>query len=101
MNFLGIFGIGCRQTAKQGIRTEGVVTEVYTCWWFRVNTQAVRVGGGNTARYPHIITFTYTVDGTAYTGKRFVSHVYSRPQEGQRITVYYEAAKPEKYAVKL
>lgn len=101
MSLLRLFGIGCRSTMTQGSKTSGIITDVYTCWWLRVNTQAVRIGLNDTARYPYIITFAYTVDGTEYRGRRFVGPASDRPQEGQKITVYYETQNPGKYAVKL
>lgn len=95
---LRMFGIGA-SGAFAGGQTEGTVTEVKTCYWFKVNTKPVRTYWGDGAVYPSIIHFTYTVYGQTYHGKRWVHWNKRCPVKGERITVYYEEAAPEKYAV--
>ena len=93
-----MFGIGT-SGAVAGGQTVGTVTKVTTCYWFKVNTKAVRTRPGDGALYPHIIHFTYRVGGQAYEGKRWVMWNKRCPVKDERITVYYEKNAPEKYAV--
>lgn len=95
---LRMFGIGVAD-AIAGEQTEGVVTEVKTCWGLKVNTKPIRGSAIDGALFPHIICFTYTVDGGAYRGKRYVNWNKRCPVKDERIVVYYERENPEKYAV--
>ena len=95
---LRIFGIGMTK-ALTGAQTEGVVTRVDTCWWLKVNTKAVRVHMGDGAQFPHIIHFTYTVEGQTYQGKRYVNWNKRCPQKDEKLMVWYEKEKPANYAV--
>ena len=96
--FLRMFGIGA-SGAFAGGQTEGTVTEVKTCYWFKVNTMPVRTYWGDGAVYPSIFHFTYTVYGQTYHGKRWVHWNKRCPVKGEKIAVHYEEAAPEKYAV--
>lgn len=96
--FLRMFGIGA-SNAIAGCQTEGIVAEVKTCFWFKVNTKPVRTHTGDGAVYPHIIHFTYCVAGQTYTGKRWVQWNKRCPVKGEKIIVHYEEDTPEKYAV--
>jgi len=93
-----MFGIGVTK-AIAGEKTEGVVTEVKTCWWLKVNTKPVRRSAIDGALFPHIIHFTYSVGGQVYKGKRYVNWNKRCPVKDERITVHYEAENPEKYTV--
>lgn len=95
---LRMFGIGVTNAIAGG-QTEGTVTEVKTCYWFKVNTKPVRRYSGDGAVYPHIIHFTYQVGGKILTGKRFVQWNKRCPVKDEKITVYYEKDAPEKFAV--
>lgn len=96
--FLRIFGIGATD-AFAGGETIGTITEVKRCWWLKVNTKPIRKNMFDGALFPHIIHFTYNINGQTYTGKRYVSYKKRCPFQGEQITVYYEADAPEKYAV--
>ena len=95
---LRMFGIGVTN-AIAGEQAEGVVTEVKTCWWLKVNTKPVRRSAIDGALFPHIIHFTYSVGGQTYKGKRYVNWNKRCPVKDERITVHYERENPEKYAV--
>ena len=58
---LRMFGIGVTNAIAGG-QTEGTVTEVKTCYWFKVNTKPVLRNMFNGALFPHIIHFTYCVN---------------------------------------
>ena len=98
--FLRMFGLGAAN-ALAGEETQGTVTRVNTCYWLKVNTTPVRTRPGEGTRYPHIIRFTYTVDGREYTGRRWVNWNRRCPVKDEKITVHHEEAAPEKYAVLL
>lgn len=95
---LRMFGIGTANAIAGG-QTEGLVTAVKTCWWLKVNTKPVRRHALDGALFPHIIHFTYSVDGQTYKGKRYVNWNKRCPVKDERITVHYERENPEKYAV--
>ena len=93
-----MFGIGAAKAIAGG-QTEGTVTKVTTCYWFKVNTKPIRTYPGDGAVFPHIIHFAYEVDGFPYTGKRWVMWNKRCPVKDEKITVHYEEAAPEKFAV--
>lgn len=95
---LRMFGIGVAD-AIAGEQTEGVITEVKTCWWLKINTKPVRRNMFDGAVFPHIIHFTYTVNGQPYQGKRYVNWNKQCPQRGEKLTVCYKKENPAKYAV--
>ncbi len=95
---LRMFGVGTAGAIAGG-QAEGVVTEVKTCYWLKVNTKSVRRNAIDGALFPHIIHFTYTVGGQTYKGKRYVNWNKRCPVKDERITVHYERENPEKYAV--
>ena len=96
--FLRMFGIGVSDAITDG-QTEGVITDVKTCWWLKVNSKPVRRNMFDGALFPHIIHFTYCVNEQTYTGKRYVNWNKQCPMKGEKITVYYEPDRPDKYAV--
>ena len=95
---LRMFGIGVTD-AVAGEQTQGVVTQVKTCWWLKVNTKAVRTNPMDGAMFPHIILFSYTVGSQTYEGKRYVNWNKRCPVAGEKLTVYFEKNDPAKYAV--
>lgn len=98
MSFLRMFGIGAAN-ALAGGQALGTVTEVSTCYWFKVNTKPIRRHSWDGAVYPHIIRFSYEVDGKTYSGKCWVPWTVRCPVKGEQITVFYEETDPQKYAV--
>ena len=97
---LRMFGIGSANAIAGG-QTEGVVTEVKTCYWLKVNTKPVRAHSLDGALFPHIIRFTYRVGEREFSAGRYVNWNLRCPRRGERIRVYYDEAAPEKYAVLL
>ncbi len=95
---LRMFGVGATD-AIAGAQTEGVITEVKTCWWLKINTKAIRTSAMDGAKFPHIIHFTYSVAGREYQGKRYVSWQKDCPHKDEKLTVYYEPEDPARYAV--
>jgi len=95
---LRMFGIGVTG-AIAGEQTKGVVTEVKTCWWLKINTKPIRTHMMDGAVFPHVIHFTYTVSGQTYRGKRYVNWNRRCPEKGEKLIVHYEKENPAKYAV--
>ncbi len=94
-----MLGLDNKRILTGGHCTDGKVTQVKTCYWLKVNTKPVRTHALDGARFPHIIYFTYTVDGTPYTGSRYVNWNLRCPVKDEIITVYYDSENPAKYAV--
>lgn len=101
MSILQLFGIGEKKIFAQNHAVAGRVTAVKKCWWIKVNTKPVRKNMWDGAKFPHIAEFTYEVNGKTYTGQRWISYTDLPPTIGKAIKVYYDGAKPQKYAVKL
>lgn len=101
MNLLLLHGIGEKRILAKETAVTGTVTKVQKCWWIKINTKPVRRYSTDGAVYPHIVRFTYTVNGTAYPGMRFAGWKVDYPSEGQPIRVYYDPDSPERYAVRL
>ena len=74
MGILRALGVGSQKIAAQGNRTVGVVTSAETCWMIKVN-------------------------GTRYTGGRFLDAFTRCPDVGETIQVYVDGGDPAKYAV--
>lgn len=100
MSLTAIFGIGDRKIIEENRYVSGVICDVKTCWWLKVNTKAVRSGPTDGARFPHIAVFRYSVDGREYTGRRYFSYTLPRPAVGAALRVYYDAQNPGRWAVK-
>lgn len=101
MSFLQILGFGEKKIFEQDLAVYGKITAVKKCWWIKVNTKPVRHDMWDGAKFPHIATFSYEVDGKAYTGKKWISYDDMPPAVGKTIKVYYDHQDPAKYAVKL
>lgn len=79
----------------------GVVTGVKKLWWIKVNTKALRSHAFDGARFPHMITVEYTVNGTAYTRRKLVGVFMRCPQLGENVIVSYRPDKPGKCELEL
>lgn len=101
MSFMGSFGFGAETIKAQGHCVSGTVQDVSECWWMKVNTKPVRASSKDGAVFPHMIFFTYEVDGAQYTGRWFVNWNRTCPCKGAAIRVYYDQKQPGKYAVEL
>lgn len=101
MNLFRMFGFGSQKIISQGYETTGAVTAVDVCWWIKINTKPVRRHPLDGARFPHIITFTYSVNGVSYQGSRYVRYYLRCPGKGETIPVFYDKSDPAQYAVSL
>ena len=108
MSFLSTFGSEGRRRRQKSIaekiiaenhKTTGVITAVKTCWWIKINTKPFRRHALDGAKFPHIIYFTYTVNGAAYQGSICVDWYLRCPYKGETVTVFYKESDPAKYTV--
>lgn len=99
MHLPSFFGLGARRIIELDRHTVGTVTDVSTCWWFKVNTKPIRRSMWDGAVYPHIVRFSYSVDGVQYSASRFLNWQNSPPAVGQGFRLYYDPAKPERFAI--
>ena len=98
MNLFRIFGMWEQDILAKNCHTKGVVTLVQTSFIHVVKKPVrISINPSNTI-FSHFITFTYTVDGVVYKGKRYVDLTYRCPQKGEQIDVFYDPDQPEKYA---
>ena len=108
MSILDTFALGSKKRYRESERIVSennrivaVITGVKTCWWIKVNKKVVRLGPLDGATFPHMIYFTYYVDGVEYKGSYCVSYYLKCPNVNDKITVFYDKNDPTKYAVKL
>ena len=98
MQILRIFGLWDQEILAKNCSVKGTVTRVQTSY-IHVVKKPVRISlNPSNTIFSHFITFTYTVDGVLYQGKRYVDLTYRCPQKGEQIDVYYDPEKPYKYA---
>ena len=100
MSILTTFGVGEQKLFSEGKPVQGVVTGVKECRWLKVNTKPVRTSGMDGAKFPHIVSFRYEVEGRQYTGSRYVSWSARCPNVQEQIAVYVDGTNPAKCAVK-
>lgn len=95
-------GNGRKASAKiisENNQTTGTITAVKTCWWIKINTKPFRRHMLDGAKFPHIIYFTYAVNGAAYQGSSCVDWQLRCPNKGETVTVFYNETDPAKCAV--
>ena len=101
MALLRELGIGAQKIIAQNNRVHGVVTSAETCWMIKVNKSAFRRHSLDGAAFPHFIRFSYSVNGTEYSGGRFFDAFSRCPQVNEIIDVYVDRDDPSKYAVQV
>lgn len=98
MNLLSLFGISDRKITAHGCSVTGTVTAVSRSYLYVIKKPVRLYPNENNTRFSHYVTFTYSVDGTTYTGKRWVSCQYRCPQVGTQIPLYCDPKNPQRYA---
>lgn len=79
--------------------TKGEVVSVSKQWWLKINTKPVRLSMNDGAIYPHIIKIAYTVDGTAYTKRKWIKAGRPVPSVGAAVKLIYDEDRPNKAEV--
>lgn len=82
-------------------KTIGTVISVKKQWWLKVNTKPIRLHAFDGARFPHIITVKFVIDGQEYTKKKWVRALQECPPLNARVTVIYQEDQPAKWRVEL
>ena len=77
-------------------QTTGTVIAATKQWWMKVNRKPVRMHAMDGADFPYIIKIEYTVDGKAYTKRKWISVGNPVPQVGGNVQVIYNSDKPSK-----
>lgn len=80
-------------------QTTGTVIAISKQWWLKVNRKPVRMHALDGAEFPHIIKVQYTVDGTQYTKRKWISAGGPVPSTGSSVTVYYDSDKPSRATI--
>lgn len=98
MNILRVFGIGSGKILVRNHPADGTITKIVQTGP-QIKTKAARLyASEQNTLYSHFITFEYTVNGISYQGTLYIHLRYRCPQLGERICVYYDPKKPERYA---
>lgn len=98
MKLFSMFGIGSDRILAKDCHVKGTVTLVQDSYLYVIKKPVRLYLNESNTIVSHWITFTYTVDNIPYTGKLFISPHYRVPGKGEQIEVYYDPAKPERYA---
>lgn len=98
MKLFSMFGIGADKILAMDHHVKATVTGVGNSYLYVVKKPVRLYVNESNTLYSHWVHFTYTVDNIPYKGKLFVSLNYRCPKKGEQIDVYYDPAKPERYA---
>ena len=85
---------------EQNNITKGIIQKVAKCWWIKINTKPVRMHALDGAIFPHIMTFTYEVNGIQYKKRKYIGLRSDAIGIFENVDVYYDKDKPSKCAVK-
>ncbi len=80
---------------------KGTIQKVTKCWWIKVNQKSVRLHSLDGATFPHIMTFTYEVDGIQYKKRKYIGLRTDAIGIFGNVDVYYDKDKPSRCAIKL
>ena len=81
--------------------TKGIISSARQLWFIKINTKAVRSNSMDGAIFPSVIKVTYTVNGTDYCKRKFLSAYVRCPNQGESVTVFYQDNKPAKSRIEL
>ena len=80
--------------------TKGTIQKITKCWWIKINTKTVRIHSLDGAIFPHIMTFTYEVDGIRYTKRKYIDLRENLVGVFGNIDVYYDKEKPSRCTIR-
>lgn len=98
MNYFRVFGIGAQKILAKGHCTRATVTLVQKSYLYVVKKPVRLYVNDQNTLYSHFITFRYTVNGSIFKGKLFVSLNYRCPQKGEQFDIFYDPENPQNYA---
>lgn len=88
---------GKNSTRKSAMRTTtGTVLSAKRIWCIHINRRPLRPTTRGGALFPYMVTFEFCADGKTYTCKRRSNFLSSSPSPGDRVSVTYSAADPER-----
>lgn len=79
------------------LQGRAVVTELKACRWFKLNARPIRACGTDDARYAHIVSLSYQINGAQYRGKRLLSPAARIPAVGQSVKILYNPNQPRRF----
>ncbi|MBR5506450.1 MAG: hypothetical protein IKV88_00190 [Clostridia bacterium] len=85
---------------EQNNVTKGTIQKVTKCWWIKINTKPVRLHALDGAIFPHIMTFTYEVDGVRYKKRKYIGLMADAISICGDVDVYYDKNRPSRCAIK-
>lgn len=80
-------------------QTIGVITKVSRQWYIKVNTKPARGMGTDGAKYPHVISIKYSVNGREYIKRKWLDAYQPVPRVGDSVRIVYLKDKPSKARV--
>ena len=86
---------------EQNNITKGTIQKVTKCWWIKVDQKSVRLHSLDGATFPHIMTFTYEVDGVQYKKRKYIGLRADAIGIFGNVDVYYDKDKPSRCEIKL
>ena len=81
--------------------TPGKIVKVKKCWWIKVNSKPVRVNGLDGAIFPHLMTYTYSVNGKKYKKTKYIGLRENLIGIFGTVDVFYDKDKPSRCAIQL
>lgn len=86
---------------EQNNVVKGTIKKVTKCWWIKVNKKPTRTHALDGATFPHIMTFTYTVNSVEYTKRKYIGLRADAIGIFGNVDVYYDKEKPSRCVIKL
>ena len=74
----------------------GTVIAATKQWWMKVNRKPIRMHALDGADCPYIIKIQYTIDGKAYTKRKWMNAGDPVPKVGDKVQVTVRSDKPSK-----
>lgn len=81
--------------------TPGKIEKVTKCWWIKVNSKPVRMNSLDGALFPHLMTFTYSVNGKKYKKTKYIDLRENLIGIFGTVDVFYDKDKPSRCAIQL
>lgn len=81
--------------------TQGKIEKVSKWWWLKVNSKAIRMNGLDGALFPHLITFTYFVNGKKYKKTKYIGLRENLIGIFGTVDVFYDKDKPSRCVIHL
>ncbi len=77
-------------------QTSGKIISASKQWWLKINRKPIRAHALDRAVFPYVVKFSYIVNGTEYTKRKWIHAGKPVPAVGSSVTVVYDDKKPTK-----